>query len=177
MSYLAAPRECHYCGSMVILIETKKLLLLDEETSERVYLCSGCGARVGVHKDTKIPLGMLADGATRRARIAAHKAFDGLWMRGYFGRFKGYAWLAARLGIDHAICHIGWMDADLCEQVIEVCKRPPSSEEMVGLRSRRPWILKYKLSKPLGLDDMFKSDASHTLMQGNSGGKANLGAV
>lgn len=172
MSFLAAPTDCHYCASTVVLIEARKLFLMDAEPSPLVYFCTGCGARIGVHAGTKIPLGMIADAETRKARIEAHAAFDELWMSGKVGRFKGYAWLAHKLGIEHAICHIGWMDAELCKQVVEICAVPPTADEVASLRSRRPWRLQYRLRRPLGIGDMKKS---HHLMQGKSHGKAKIG--
>lgn len=126
---------------------------MDVEPSEWVYLCRGCGSRIGVHKGTRIPLGMLADAETRKARIEAHQAFDALWMQGHVGRFKGYAWLAMKLGIEHSMCHLGWMDAELCRIAIKICQTPPSQGELVGLKSKRPWKLKFKLTKPLGVAD------------------------
>lgn len=45
-----------------------------------VYVCDGCGARVGCHPGTIKPLGLPVDEATRKARIILHHSLiDPLW--------------------------------------------------------------------------------------------------
>lgn len=167
MSLLAIPTSCHYCAGVVRFVNKKQVLIWDDEPSNELYVCVTCAARVGVHQGTKHPLGMLADAETRRARHLAHLAFDGLWIAGHVGRFKGYAWLASKLGVEHAICHIGWVDAEVCEVIIDICKTPPTASELEGLRSKRPWKFSYRLDRPIGLCDL-----GYTAMQGKSPSKA-----
>lgn len=90
----------------------------------RVWLCPtlGCGRYVGAHPDGR-PKGTLADEATRKARIAAHAAFDGWWRRERVSRSAAYRVLAERLGV--TVAHIGEMDADACARVIRVFSDPP----------------------------------------------------
>lgn len=165
MSFLVPPTRCHYCNGKVALVQKSALFLMDPEPSGQVYQCQWCQARIGCHKGKKWPLGMLADLETREARRRAHRAFDGLWLAGHVGRFKGYAWLARKLGLDHAVCHIGWMDAEVCERVVEICQVPPTSEELEGLSSRRPWIQGHRLKKPFGLADLHVS-CGHARQEG-----------
>jgi hypothetical protein len=89
----------------------------------------GCGAYVGCHPFTTIPLGRPAGPETQKLRSAAHGVFDRLWLlkaereeisKGE-ARTKGYAWLAAQLGIEPRECHIGWMDAATASRVVEIC--------------------------------------------------------
>ncbi len=90
----------------------------------------GCGAYCGVHRGTITPLGHPAGDATRKARQAAHAAFDPLWQKRQRlsgipagrARGKGYKWLAAQLGIDAKACHIGDMDAATALRVVEICR-------------------------------------------------------
>lgn len=169
MSLLIIPTSCHYCGGLIRFVTKKQVLIWDFEPSNELYVCVTCSARIGVHQGTKNPLGMLADAKTRDARRRAHLAFDGLWIDGHIGRFKGYAWLAMKLGIEHAVCHIGWFDTEVCERVIEICRTPPTTAEIEGVRSKRPWKFSYRLEKPIGL-----SDLCHTAVHGKSPSKANF---
>lgn len=94
------------------------------------WLCSKCWGYVGCHKDTLKPLGTPADKETRRAREAAHAAFDPLWQKRQrlsglsrsVACGRGYKWLAGQLGIERKDCHIGQMDAATARRVVEVCK-------------------------------------------------------
>lgn len=97
----------------------------------RWYWRCACGAYCGVHRGTLKPLGSPAGRETRRAREAAHAAFDPLWQKRqqlsgltkHHARGKGYKWLAAELGIDRKDCHIGMMDAATARRVVEICRR------------------------------------------------------
>lgn len=91
------------------------------------WVCPECDARCGCHPGTTVALGRPAGPATRRARSAAHEAFDPLWRektydnpRGRVSRGRAYQWLGRQLGI--AQPHIGEMTAEQCEQVVEKVK-------------------------------------------------------
>lgn len=82
-----------------------------------VYLCLNCGARVGMHPFTNIPLGTLADKALRDLRRRAKTPFELLWQPGpqqKFSRPRAYALLAAHLGVEVGKCHFGWFDSESC---------------------------------------------------------------
>jgi hypothetical protein len=97
-----------------------------------------CGAYTGTHKNSKThkPKGGLAHEPLRKARIAAHEAFDKRWRREPFGRRKhtaesrsrAYAWLREQLGMDRNP-HIGFMDEAQCARVVEVCRIDVSPSE------------------------------------------------
>lgn len=70
------------------------------------YLC-GCGAYVGAHRKTYVPLGYPAGPATRVARQRAHSAFDRIWRHGLMSRDDAYEWLAEAMGLPGILCHIG----------------------------------------------------------------------
>lgn len=86
------------------------------------WVCDPCDARVGCHPGTQTPTGNLATEGTRKARTAAHKAFDPLWKASGTDRNEAYVWLANQLGISANNCHIGRFDEDMCNRVIEVCR-------------------------------------------------------
>lgn len=135
---MSAPR-CPYCGAAAQLVTGAKLYPHRPDLAHlKAWQCYPCAASVGCHDGTTTPKGPLADGPTRRARMAAHAAFDPLWQRwrdAYPGevrvpaqvrgaaRGRAYAWLAHQLGIAAEDCHIGHMDAAQCERVVEVIRR------------------------------------------------------
>ena len=86
-----------------------------------MYVCTTCGARVGMHPFTSIPLGTLADGPLRTARNNCKPAFEALWRDGSMTRGDAYAWLATALGIPAAQCHWGLFDLDLCHRAEAAC--------------------------------------------------------
>jgi len=86
------------------------------------WRCVPCGAHVGCHPkgngDGTKPLGRLANAELRRAKQAAHAAFDPIWKARHMNRREAYAWLAGELGISTANCHIGMFDLDGCRAVV-----------------------------------------------------------
>lgn len=107
------------CGGRLVLRPSKYGLFYGCERFPR------CKAAHGAHPDGR-PLGIPADGVTKRARIRAHAAFDPLWMvDGVRGkekrraRSRAYVWLARQLGIEHV--HMGELSIEDCDRVIAVC--------------------------------------------------------
>lgn len=117
---------CPYCSKEATLVSGD---LIYPRRSDlhclRLWACLPCGAWVGCHAGTTQPLGRLANAELRRAKMAAHAAFDPLW------RFKNqpqvrnaaYSWLAKQLGIPRDECHIGMFDIEQCQQVVAICTR------------------------------------------------------
>jgi len=113
---------CPYCGEGSELASSLEVYHKDYGP---IYICRPCQAWVGCHMGTVRPLGRLANAELRKAKQAAHKAFDPLWMKGYMDRRDAYAWLVGRLGVPGTLCHIGIMDVEGCLKVIEVCQNLP----------------------------------------------------
>jgi len=109
-----------------------------------VWICKPCGAWVGVHRGTKIPLGRLANAELRKAKIEAHAAFDRFWqaaikLRGWTkgkARAKAYAWLSKSLEIPAEDCHIGMFDIADCKRVTALCTAIKAVEDV---RLPRRW--------------------------------------
>jgi hypothetical protein len=81
------------------------------------YAClPGCGAYVGMHPFTNIPLGTLATAEIRKARSACKPAFEALHQTGRMDRNTAYLRLAQKLGIPPRDCHFGWFDAEMCKR-------------------------------------------------------------
>lgn len=105
--------ECPDCGGT---------MQLDGDVCGLRYRCIvlGCKASHGAYPDGS-PLGTPADEKTRRARVEAHKALDGLWTNSE-QRLDAYAWLAKQLGIPLEQCHIARFDRARCQRVVELVR-------------------------------------------------------
>lgn len=123
------PKRCRYCQQMAVLARPGDAAYPYQQDYGPVWVCTPCGAWVGCHPGTENPLGGLANAQLRAAKICAHAAFDPLWQAKMRrdgcsktrARRAGYKWLAGQLGIDVKVCHIGFMDLDECQRVVEIC--------------------------------------------------------
>lgn len=94
-----------------------------------VFKCE-CGAWVGCHRGTDIPLGFPAGSALRDLRQRGHHAFDRIWnakmrLQGVAkgrARSAAYKWLGEQLGIEPADCHFGHFDKATCLRAIAICE-------------------------------------------------------
>lgn len=121
---------CHYCHRDAELVQGHEIYPHREDLHHLYFwLCGPCNAYVGCHRkgatigrgkqsDGTVPLGRLADAELRKAKSAAHYAFDPLWRSGGMSRSKAYAWLAHQLGISVQNCHIGMFDVAGCRAVV-----------------------------------------------------------
>lgn len=113
---------CNYCGRAAELYAANVVYPGREDLANRYcWVCWPCNAWVGCHTagDGTAPKGTLADQATREARQAAHAAFDPIWKSGQMDRPAAYAWLAKVLGVPRERCHIGWMNAEQCQRIVD----------------------------------------------------------
>ena len=131
---MSAP-VCPYCRAPAKLVTGAEAYPQRSDLATvRVWICRPCGARVGCHPGTDVPLGTLADAELRRARAEAHDAFDVRWARkgprvrqGWtMTRTDAYLWLAKQLGLGYADCHIGSFDLATCRRVVEICRAAKS---------------------------------------------------
>lgn len=113
---------CDYCGGWAKLVTGKVIYPHRPDLfGKSFYQCAPCDAFVGCHPGTVNPLGRLADATLRKAKQAAHAAFDPLWKSGGMKRGAAYAWLADKLCIQNRHCHIGMMDPETCARVVAAC--------------------------------------------------------
>lgn len=105
---------CHYCGSDVSIEENKEVYGRNFGDYPWIYLCDSpaCGAYVGIHPNTNIPLGTLANAETREARRRVKNIFL-QWCGNK--RDKAYPLLAQAMGIPSSECHFGWFDLEMCK--------------------------------------------------------------
>tara|TARA_R100000541_G_scaffold58197_2_gene69160 strand:- start:175 stop:567 length:393 start_codon:yes stop_codon:yes gene_type:complete len=110
---------CPYCKQFSKSVTGKEIYPHRKDLFNLViYSCLPCNAYVGTHKGTTKPLGRLANKELRKAKSAAHRAFDPLWKLGGMKRKEAYKWLAETLDVEPIDCHIGMFDVETCEDVV-----------------------------------------------------------
>lgn len=118
--------KCPYCGSRALLRPASVVYGPRAIDPTAPYcVCArypACDAYVAAHKDTRLPMGTLADRELRRKRVEAHKAFDRLWTNGLMDKKQAYRWLQANLDLPEQEAHIGRFSLFRCEQVIRLCE-------------------------------------------------------
>ena len=118
--------KCPYCGSRALLRPASVVYGSKAAApAAPYYVCArypACDAYVAAHRDTRLPMGTLADRKLRRKRIEAHKAFNRLWTSGLMGKKQAYRWLQAKLDLPEQEAHIGRFSLFRCEQVIRLCE-------------------------------------------------------
>lgn len=126
---------CPYCGKEAPQVTGRELYPHRPDLfAKRFYWCRPCGAYVGCHPDGKA-YGRLANAELRKARGFVHGLFDPIWENArdaYNGhdnakvrgvtRSRAYRWLASRMGIDPAACHIGMFDVEQCRQAFRILR-------------------------------------------------------
>lgn len=119
---LPPPAKCDCCGGKVRIAHHREIY--GGRTFSDwpwVYLCD-CGARVGMHPQTNLPLGTMADAATRGARQNAKPAFDSIWRSEKMSRTEAYAWLAVMMSLPLSRCHFGMFTIKQCEKARRICQ-------------------------------------------------------
>ncbi len=121
---LPAPTICPFCGGPVRLMHHKEVYGRAYGGWPYAYACEDlvtCRSWVGLHPDTNIPLGTLANADLRQMRVYAKESFNLLWKGNKMTRNEAYAWLARQMKLDPLVCHIGWFDEEACLKAIEIC--------------------------------------------------------
>lgn len=118
---------CPYCGNPAQFVSGAVVYPhRDDLGDKQFWLCEPCWAYVGCHINTTVPLGRLANAELRKAKVAAHNAFDPLWrskpqnLRSQY-RKTAYKWLAGAMGMPAEQTHIGMFDVEQCAQVVRLC--------------------------------------------------------
>ena len=114
-------KHCQHCGCEASLVTGREIYPHRPDLFHKSFWLCQCGAYVGTHPGTTNPLGRPSNADLRKAKSAAHAAFDPLWKRGDVGRKAAYRWLGEQLGIPFPEVHIGWFDEATCRRVVEVC--------------------------------------------------------
>lgn len=110
--------KCQYCGEYAKRVSGRAIYPKHPHLFDKQFLfCRPCDAWVGCHQNGE-PFGILADAGLRKSRMKAHRHFDVIWKTGRMNRRNAYEWLANKLGIDVAKCHIGQFDNATCEKTV-----------------------------------------------------------
>lgn len=121
---LPIPTVCNICGEEAVR-ESSHMEIYGRVYSDWPYnyLCECCGAYVGMHPFTNIPLGTLADTELRDLRKHSKYYFNKIWEEEcLLSRSDAYVELAKLMGIPAEQCHFGWFDKDQCRLAMEVCQ-------------------------------------------------------
>ena len=113
--------KCPYCGNEAEVVTGKAIYPRRPDLANlKIFACMPCDAWVGTHKNSGEPLGRLANAELRKAKQAAHAAFDPYWKSGHVTRHKAYAMLAERMSLHKSQAHIGMFDVEQCNKVVEM---------------------------------------------------------
>lgn len=119
---------CGECGEPAELVGGLEIYPHRPDLAEfQFWRCAPCDAWTGCHRGTTKPKGTVAREAVRLARRRAHEAFDPIWMDGpVWGRKRrrrqAYRWLAKKLGVPERNAHIGALDVEGCDRVVEIAR-------------------------------------------------------
>lgn len=118
---LPIPTKCYLCGGEHITLEKNSVVYNGKEYGDwpYIYLCNDCRSYVGLHPETNIPLGTLADEETRQARKLCKDPFEALWRGGKWHRNEAYQKLADFFGIPKEECHFAWFTTEMCYEARE----------------------------------------------------------
>jgi hypothetical protein len=132
ISLILEGKICPYCNGKTEFVDSKEVY---GTGYGMIYLCLECQAWVGVHEGTDRALGRLANAELREWKIQAHYWFDAVFKKGFINqifpeyipglsnREKAYCWLAEKMHIPRAECHIGMFDVSQCGEVVRICKQ------------------------------------------------------
>lgn len=120
--WMAPPSECPYCDNPVELVNNSQIYTRSYGDWPYVYWCRPCDAYVGLHPQTDLPLGTLADAALRDARKQSKREFLRVSKKLGMGRSTAYTWLAQRMEIDKKLCHFGMFDGKQCLRAYRILK-------------------------------------------------------
>lgn len=109
---------CIECGAAAKLTDGRAIYPHRPDLYHKSFWRCACGAYCGCHPNTTNALGSPCGPVTRKARSAAHAAFDPLWKGKQMTRQSAYAWLTAATGIPRERCHMGMMTADEARSVV-----------------------------------------------------------
>lgn len=117
---LPKPTNCPYCGAAVKLVNNREIYGKSIGDWPFAYHCQGCGeSYVGVHPDTDIPVGIMADKQLRKARQVAKQSFHDMMDKRGITRADAYQWLAVKMEIPLNETHFGWFDTAACLKALQ----------------------------------------------------------
>lgn len=119
------PDHCPNCGCDVLLVNNREIYGREYGDWPYAYRCvdhRGCDSYVGLHPNTDLPLGTLANKPTREARKTYKSFFFQLQRARGWSRKQAYAWLTQRMGIPPDQCHWGFFGVAQAELAGSICE-------------------------------------------------------
>jgi hypothetical protein len=155
------PPVCPYCGAKSTLWPDSHVYRRGYDS--KVWCCDNwpvCDSYVGVHPDTNIPLGRLANKELRNNRIAYKRVFNFLWQDAMKSkryskgkaRTAAYRWLAEQLQIKQEDCHFGWWDNDMVIKAGMICINWVNSQPSLLARAKLKIMDHQNILMNAGLD-------------------------
>lgn len=124
---MAPPTECRYCRGPVELVSNDQIYNGRQYGDwPYAYLCRPCDAFVGLHPNTDLPLGTIANRELREARKESKAAWQRLSKSRGWKRGEAYRWLAGQMEIPASECHFGHFELDRATTALTVCRREAS---------------------------------------------------
>lgn len=116
------PESCRYCDGKVQLTSNAEVYQGREHGDwPYIYLCKPCNAYVGLHPNTDIPLGTMANKELRELRKVKKLIFIELSKDKGWSRNQAYHWLSERMSVKPIHCHWGLFGVDDCEVAGMIC--------------------------------------------------------
>ena len=116
---------CPYCGAEAKIRPASVVYKENTLHSDGfLFVCDRypkCDAYVGAHKESRKPMGTLANGDLRNKRIQAHKVFDRMWQSGLMTKWEAYKWMQATFCLNESQAHIAMFSEYMCDRLIEAC--------------------------------------------------------
>lgn len=112
---------CPYCNNQAVWTQNKAIYGRNYGRSYMCYYCKPCNAYVGCHRNSRTPLGTMANAELRDFRKKAHAVFDPLWKeRRHKKRHQLYAEISRHFGYE---IHIAQSDIPQCKRIIDWCNK------------------------------------------------------
>lgn len=118
---LPVPDRCPHCGNEPRFVDHAELYGGRRYGEWPYALACDCGAYVGLHPHTDVPVGTLADARQREARKSGKALFEALRQHRRWSRRRAYRWLANQMDLAVAETHWGWFDAYQCAKAEALC--------------------------------------------------------
>lgn len=110
------PTTCNICGGKVIYTDNSAVYGKSYGNT-KIYLCTDCGAYVGVNKERPDEaVGLLANHQMRKLKKRCRDEFDKLWkykkteQEKRVARREAYKWLAKEMKVSDKDCNFGYFD-------------------------------------------------------------------
>jgi len=117
--------ECPDCGGCMYR-------RFSDTYGRHFYSCENrptCRGSIGCHP-SGAPLGIPMRSEDKKWRIEAHAIFDRLWKEKIKKRNQAYKWLAVKMDMDEV--HIGSLDVEGCQRVIQIVEKYLSNRKRSG---------------------------------------------